>query len=116
MACICAAEGHVCVWVLVSTSDSVSAYNLALNLHTCEASLSIEVHEDNWHFSAEESTLERKWRQILDESQLILHVAVAVRFRSETESQRLVGPPSAGMSIMPAANWRRGSSTHVMRL
>ena len=61
------------LWVLVSTSDSVSAYNLDLNLHTCEASLSIEVHEDNWHFSAEESTLERKWRQILDESQLILH-------------------------------------------
>ena len=59
--------------MLVSTSDSVSAYNLDLNLHTCEASLSIEVHEDNWHFSAEESTLERKWRQILDESQLILH-------------------------------------------
>ena len=34
--------------MLVSTSDSVSAYNLDLNLHTCEASLSIEVHVDIW--------------------------------------------------------------------
>ena len=64
--------------MLVSTSDSVSAYNLDLNHHTCEASLSIEVHEDNWHFSAEESTLERKWRQIFDESQLILHADCAM--------------------------------------
>ena len=36
--------------------------------------------------------------------------------RTRTASQRLVGPSSAGMSIMPAANWRRGSSAHVMRL
>ena len=59
--------------MLVSTSDSVSAYNLDLYLHTCEASLSIEVHVDNWHLKTEESTLERKWRLILDECQLILH-------------------------------------------
>ena len=98
--------------MLVSTSDTVSAYNLDLNLHTCEASLSIEVHVDNWHFSAEESTLERKWRQILDECQLILHGCCGPR----TASQRLVGPPSAGMSIIPAADWRRDSSAHVMRL
>ena len=34
----------------------------------------------------------------------------------QTASQRLVKRSSAGMSIIPAANWRRGSSAHVTRL